>query len=251
MNLNRIIPCLLIEENKLIKTKKFQSPEYVGDPKNTIKLFNEMNCSEIIILDIGLTKRNKEIDYEFLKNIVSEAFMPVSYGGGVKNLNDINKLLNIGCEKISLNTKSYDYKFIENSVKMFGGSSLIISLDIIKVENNIFCYNYLENKITNQTIQERLEKINSYNVGEYFINFVNKDGTMTGYDIESIDKILKLTNSQITFCGGASSYKNIQKTLLSGAKSLAAGSLFIYQSLGSGVLINFPDGNEYLEMLEI
>ncbi len=251
MSLNRIIPTLLLQEKKLVKTKNFKNPQYVGDPKNTIKLFNEMNCPEIILLDINLTKKNNQIDYNYLKNIISEAFMPVSYGGGVKNLDDINKLLNIGCEKISLNFKSSDEDFVEKAVKMFGSSSIVVSIDILKSKDKYFCYDYIKGTVTDKTIKERIELLNKYKVGEYLINFVDKDGLMDGYDQEGIKEILKFTNSQITFCGGASSYKNIKNTILCGATSLAAGSLFIYQSLDSGVLINFPDGDEYTEMLEL
>tara|TARA_B100000242_G_C43015054_1_gene471996 strand:+ start:104 stop:859 length:756 start_codon:yes stop_codon:yes gene_type:complete len=251
MSLNRIIPTLLLQEKKLVKTKNFQNPQYVGDPKNTIKLFNEMNCPEIILLDINLTSKNNQIDYNYLKNIISEAFMPVSYGGGVKNLDDINKLLNIGCEKVSLNSKSYDDDFIEKAVKMYGSSSIVVSIDILKLKDKYFCYDYIKKRVIDITIQERIELLNKYNIGEYLINFVDKDGLMNGYDQDGIKQILKFTNSQITFCGGASSYENIKNTILCGAKSLGAGSLFIYQSLDSGVLINFPDGEEYTEMLEL
>lgn len=250
MSLNRIIPLLLIDDNKLVKTKNFQHPQYVGDPKNTIKLFNEMNCSEIILIDIGLKKKKRKIDFSFIESIVSEAFMPVSYGGGIESLEEINNLIKIGCEKISLNFKSYDFLFMENAVRTFGSSTIIVSIDVVRKNDKIFCYNYLENK-TNQRIEDRIEGLNKYDIGEYLINFVEKDGMMSGFDQDAIKQILKLTNSQITFCGGASTYKNIYDTFLCGAKSLAAGSLFIYQSFDSGVLINFPEGNEYKRMLEV
>lgn len=251
MSLNRIIPLLLLDEKKLVKTKKFSAPSYLGDPKNTIKLFNEMNCSEIIIIDIGLNKKNEKIDLIFLENIISEAFMPVSYGGGVKNLNNINDLIKIGCEKISINHLSNNEDFIEEAVNEFGNSTIIVSIDIVKKNNFLMCYDYYSNKTTSITLEEKLKIFNGLNVGEYLINFKDLDGTMTGYDKDSIVEILKMTSSQITFCGGASSYKNILETLKLGAKSLAAGSLFVYQALDSGVLINYPEDKEFEEMLNI
>ena len=177
--------------------------------------------------------------------------MPVSYGGGVESLEDINNLIKIGCEKISLNSKSHDMIFMKNAVKTFGSSSIIASIDVIKRDNVIYCYDYLKNKSSTQKIEDRISQLDTCEIGEYLINFVYKDGTMSGFDREFIIEISKLTNSQITFCGGASSYKNICDILTSGVKSLAAGSLFIYQSFGSGVLINFPDNEEYEKMLEI
>jgi len=251
MSLNRIIPLLLLDQKKLVKTKNFLDPRYVGDPKNTIKLFNEMNCSEIFIIDIGLSKRNEKINLSFLENIVSEAFMPVSYGGGVKNLNNINDLIQIGCEKISINHSSNNTYFIREAVNEFGSSTIIVSIDIVRMNDNLMFYDYFSNKISNITLQEKLKIFNDLNVGEYLINFKDLDGTMIGYDKENISKILKMTSSQITFCGGASSYQDILETLKLGAKSLAAGSLFVYQSLNSGVLINYPEGKEFEEMLNI
>lgn len=250
MSLNRIIPLLLLEENKLVKTKKFSEPKYVGDPKNTIKLFNEMNCSEIMIIDIEKTKKNKSIEFNFIESIISEAFMPVSYGGGIKSLNDINELIKIGCEKVSINYRSDDFEFIEKAVSTFGSSTIIVSIDIKKLEDDIFCYDYISKQTKKEKLNDKIKQLNKRGVGEYLINFVDKDGLMSGFDRETIEEILKLTNSQVTFCGGASSYDDLYRTILTGAKSLAAGSLFIYQSLDSGVLINYPDGDEYTKILE-
>ena len=252
MILNRIIPILLLDKKKLVKTKEFENPQYVGDPKNTIRLFNEMNCSEIILLDISLTKNNEKINFEYLEDIITEAFMPVSYGGGVKTLEDINRLIKIGCEKISINQEiNTNENFLKDAIEEFGSSSIIVSLDIIKEYNNLLLYDYTNKKIIDKKIEQRIIELNKYNVGEYLINFKHKDGTMSGYDKNAIIKILKTTSSQITFCGGAASYKDILGTLKCGAKSLAAGSLFIYQGLDSGVLINYPEGDEFLKMLNV
>ncbi len=251
MSLNRIIPLLLLDEKKLVKTKMFSSPSYIGDPKNTIKLFNEMNCSEIIMIDIGLNKKNEKINLNFLENVVSEAFMPVSYGGGIQNLNNINDLIKIGCEKISINHLSNNKGFVKEAINEFGSSTIIVSIDIVKKNNDLICYDYYTNEITSITLKEKLKILNELNVGEYLINFKDRDGTMSGYDRDAIIEILKMTSSQITFCGGASSYKDILNTFKTGAKSLAAGSLFVYQSLDSGVLVNYPDDKELEEMLKI
>ena len=252
MILNRIIPTLLLDEKKLVKTKKFKNPTYIGDPKNTIRLFNEMNCSEIILLDISLTKKNEKINFKYLEDIITEAFMPVSYGGGVKTLEDINNLIKIGCEKISINQTIFkEERFLIDAVEKFGSSTIIVSLDVIKKNNDLLCFDYIKKNITNKTIEQRISELNKYNIGEYLINFVDKDGTMLGYDKKSIPEILKMTSSQVTFCGGAASYKDILDTLKCGAKSLAIGSLFIYQGPDSGVLINYPDEKEFQEMLSI
>jgi cyclase len=254
MSLNRIIPLLLLDQKKLVKTSIFSNAKYVGDPKNTIRLFNEMNCSEIILLDIGITKKNQKINFKFLENIVSEAFMPVTYGGGVKNLDDINNLINIGCEKVSINNRSIsDDSFFLDAVEKFGSSTIVASIDIVKKDkdNEFYCFNYLKNKTLDKSINQKIRDLNKYEIGEYLINFVENDGQMSGFDKNSIKKILDMTNSQITFCGGASSYQDMIDTFNCGAKSLAAGSLFVYQAKNSGVLINYPDEEEYYQMLQI
>ena len=252
MILNRIIPTLLLDQKKLVKTKEFKSPKYVGDPKNTIRLFNEMNCSELILLDINLTKKNEKINFEYLEDIITEAFMPVSYGGGVQSLEDINNLIKIGCEKISINQKIFkDENFLIEAIKEFGASTIVVSLDVAKKNSDLFCFDYINNQVMNKTLKERISELNKYQIGEYLINFRDKDGTMSGYDKENIKEILNMTSSQITFCGGAASYRDILDTLKYGAKSLAAGSLFIFQGLDSGVLVNYPEGKEFEEMLNI
>lgn len=251
MSLNRIIPLLLLDQKKLVKTSSFSNAKYIGDPKNTIRLFNEMGCSEIILLDISITKENQKIDLNFLESIVSEAFMPVTYGGGVKTLEDINNLIKIGCEKVSINNRSInDEFFFLDAVEKFGSSTIVASIDIVKKQNEFYCFNYLKNKTLDDSINKKISNLNKYDIGEYLINFVQNDGQMCGFDKNSIKRILDMTNSQITFCGGASSYQDLTDTFKCGAKSLAAGSLFVYQAKNSGVLINYPDEEEHYQMLQ-
>ncbi|HQT24832.1 HisA/HisF-related TIM barrel protein [Daejeonella sp.] len=203
MYLPRVIPCLLLDEQRLVKTQKFASPSYVGDPINAVKIFNELEVDELILLDIQASKKNTEPDYEHISEIVSEAFMPVAVGGGIKNIDQAAKLINIGVEKIIVNTGAHkSFQVITDISQRFGSQSAVLAIDIKKT----FLAGY---KIYDHTTKKTLpidtltfiqNGIRS-GAGEIFVNFVDNDGLGGGYNYDVITYISQNIEVPLVVCG--------------------------------------------------
>lgn len=240
----RVIPCLLLKGEGLVKTKKFNSPTYIGDPINAVKIFNEKEVDELMFLDITASKEKRPPNFEYLKHIASECFMPVCYGGGISSLEEIRKILRIGIEKVSLNSINFiDPKLLPEAAKAFGNSTIVASLDVKKsLFNKVKVYNNTAKKLTKFDPVEYARFLESQGAGEIFVNVVDRDGMLTGYDFELMKKITDVVNVPVIACGGASNLNDIQHVIkYSGVSAAAAGSLFVYQSGNKGVLINYPN----------
>jgi cyclase len=188
MKIKRIIPCLLLRNKGLVKTVKFKESTYVGDPINTVKIFNEKEVDEIFFLDIDATKTKREPPYELIQNIASECFMPFAYGGGIQSLQQIDKIIKSGAEKIIINTMAFLQKnFIIDAVSQFGSSTIAVSIDVKKEfpEGNIVYING-GTRSTGKNPVEYAREIENEGAGEIMINSIDRDGTMEGYDIELI-----------------------------------------------------------------
>jgi len=248
----RIIPCLLIKNKGLTKTINFDNPTYIGDPINTVKIFNEKEVDEIIFLDIEASKDNISPDFELIKDIATECFMPVTYGGGIRNIEDVKKIINLGVEKICINNHIINNPdFIKKLADEFGSQSIIASLDIKKdLFGNHKLYNHTTNKITHIDPLDFAIKLANFGAGEIFLNSVDKDGTMNGYDIEIIKKISSAVNIPLIACGGAGKFQDFKNIINSGASSAAAGSFFIFQGKHKAVLITYPSAKEIEELLK-
>ncbi len=242
MLLKRIIPCLLIKDGGLVKTEKFQNPKYVGDPINAVKIFNEKEADEIIIIDIKATIE-KKINFDLLSKIFSECFVPICYGGGISTIEDAKKIIKLGAEKICIQSHGIkNKKFVIDLVNNFGSQSIVLSIDLKK---NIFgklkLWNYLENDFYNvDNIYEFIEEKISYGFGELFINDVDNDGLLKGSNKDLIKSISSKINIPTIFCGGINSIDDIKKSFESGAKSVAAGSFFVFYGKLKAVLITYP-----------
>jgi cyclase len=242
---NRLIPCLLINNERLVKTIKFQKPSYVGDPLNAIRIFNEKEVDEILIFDIGVTKSNKEPDFKYIEKLASECFMPLCYGGGISNLEQVKKLVSIGVEKVSLNTAILNnYDLIYNTSKLFGSQNVVASIDI---NNNIFNKYYIFNK-KKLDINNHIQNIINSGAGEILINCVHKDGTMSGPDLKLLTYLSKEINIPIIYQGGISSLDDIYKVFNYGINAVSAGSFFIYHGKHRAVLISYPNLNNSNEI---
>ena len=242
MLLKRIIPCLLIKDDGLVKTERFKDPVYIGDPINAVKIFNEKEADEILIIDINATI-NKKINYDLLSKIFSECFVPTCYGGGISTLEDAKKIIKLGAEKICIQSYGIkNKKFILDLAKYFGSQSIVLSIDVKK---NIFgklkIWNYLENdfyKVDN--FYEFIQEIISYGVGELLINDVDSDGTLKGSNKDLIKSVSSKIKIPTIFCGGINSIDDIKKSFDNGAKSVAAGSFFVFYGKLKAVLITYP-----------
>lgn len=246
---HRVIPVLLLDNNYLYKTIQFSSPEYLGDPINTIKIFNNKEVDEIAVLDISATKENKEPNYDLLEDLATEAFMPMAYGGGLKNLDQIQRVFSIGYEKVVLNTSLLTQpQLIRESVKKYGSQSIVASIDVIKKSNQYLVVTHSGsrlNKINPVDFAKEIEKIGA---GEIIINSIDKDGTMTGYDLELVKAVTEAVNIPVVASGGAGKLEDFKLAVDAGASAVAAGSFFVFYGRHRAVLITYPEYQE-LEQL--
>jgi imidazole glycerol-phosphate synthase subunit HisF len=197
MKIKRIIPCLLLRNKGLVKTVKFKESTYVGDPINTVKIFNEKEVDEIFFLDIDATKTKKEPPYELIQNIASECFMPFAYGGGIQSIQQIDKIIKSGAEKIIINSQAFLQKnFVREAVRQFGSSTIAVSIDVKKefLKGNIV-YIIGGTHSTGKNPVEYAREIEDQGAGEILINSIDRDGVMEGYDIELIKSISINKNS--------------------------------------------------------
>ncbi len=248
MYITRIIPVLLLKNRGLVKTLKFDEPKYIGDPINTVKIFNDKGVDEIILLDISASKEKRLPDVKLIEDIATEAFMPFAYGGGIKTVEDIRKVLRAGAEKVAINTSACEnISLIEQASKIFGSQSIIVSIDVkfnsAKNKYEIFYLN--GNKKNNIDLIEYVKLAENAGAGEILINSIDLDGTMQGYDINLIKKVTEVSNVPVIACGGAGELEDFAKAVKDGnAHAAAGGSFFVFCGSRNGILITYPDRDE-------
>ena len=241
----RIIPCLLISDEELIKTFKFDNPKYVGDPINAVKIFNEKEVDEIIIIDINASQ--KKLNYDLIESLALECRMPFCYAGGIKTVEQALIISSFGVEKIGISSEAIkNPKIISDISKSIGSQSVVVILDVKK---NIFgTYNVWINNGKINTGKDPLifsKKAEDYGAGEIVINSIDNDGVMKGYDFKLINKIRDKINIPMTALGGAGSKDDLKSLFKQfGVIGGAAGSLFVFKGKYKAVLINYPDKNE-------
>ena len=248
MTLKRIMPCLLLQDKRLVKTVQFKNAAYIGDPINAIKIYNDKEVDELVILDILATKK-QEIDFELLKDFTSECFMPLTYGGGVRTVEDFQKLYALGIEKVVVNTLLVDEpEIIEEATNKFGNQSVVASIDVKRNTDNEFVVFSHSNRDINMNFEEYLNYILSLNIGEIFITSVYKEGTWNGYDIELISYVNDFVDIPVIANGGCGTTKDLINVLYKiGVQAAAIGSMAVYQKKDMGVLIRFPKRNQIIK----
>ena len=227
--------------DELIKSK-FKSHQYVGDPINAVRIFNEIQENEIILLDVFNSKKNTDLNYKIIKDIADECRMPFTYGGGIKNLDQVENLFSLGVEKICLNTSIlHDYEIIKKLSKVYGSQSIIISIDIYtNSSGEKKLYNWSENKVLDKNINDHILKSIESGAGEILINDVDKEGTLEGFDFDILKFINKNINVPIIVNGGVNSYKQIKEILKNdNVDAVGVGALFIYYGPFNAVLISY------------
>jgi cyclase len=239
----RIIPVLLLKDGRLVKGKQFKNHKYVGDPINTVKIFNEKEVDELFFLDLSITQESREPDFYLIKDIASEALMPFGYGGGIQNVSQVERLFSIGVEKVIINTAAFfNFKIIKEVVKVAGSQSIVISIDVKKS-----LFNDYEVYVQNGKVNTKLDpvtyakKMQDGGVGELIVNSIDREGTGKGYDLELLEMVTKAVNIPVVGLGGAGCLQDLaeakNKTKVSG---LAAGDLFIFYGKHKAVLITYP-----------
>lgn len=251
---SRIIPCLLVQNKGLVKTVNFNNPKYVGDPINAVRIFNEKEVDEIMLLDIDATRENREPDFKTIENLAAECRMPLCYGGGVKTIEQIKTILGLGVEKIAISSAAVENPtLITKAAKLVGSQSIVVVLDVKK---NSFLRKYEiwthnNSKNTKKDPTEFAIKVENFGAGEIVINSIDKDGTMTGYDVEIVNKVRQSVSIPITVLGGAGKLDHFRE-LIDRYKviGLAAGSLFVFKGVYRAVLINYPTRAEKDALLQ-
>lgn len=240
----RVIPCLLLQNMGLIKTTQFRDPVYVGDPINAVKIFNEKEVDELIFLDIVASKKNIEPNFSLIQELASECFMPFAYGGGVKKLAQIHKILKIGVEKVIINKAAIDdINFVREATNLYASSTIIVAIDIKKdFFGRYRIYDHTTKKLLRVDLMDHIKKVEDAGAGELFINNVDRDGTFKGFDVPIIKEIVNLVSIPVIACGGASSLEDFRLVVKAGgASAVAAGSFFVFQKPHRAVLISYPD----------
>ena len=249
---SRIIPCLLVHQKGLVKTVNFsvENGKYVGDPINAVKIFNEKHVDEIMVIDIDATIENREPDYDLIKNVAIECRMPLCYGGGVKTVDQVRKIISLGAEKVAISSAAIsDISLIKRMSDAVGAQSIVLVLDV-KKKKSLFksyyeIYTLNGKKDSNIKLEDFLNTIKDISYGEIVINNIDRDGTMSGYDMDLAQVVRDKTDVPMTILGGASSLEDISQ-LVSKFKIIgaAAGSLFVFKGKYRAVLINYPSIQE-------
>ncbi len=250
MALKRIIPCLLYDGNGLVKTIRFKNPSYIGDPINAIKIFNDKEVDELILIDITASKQKRKPNFDKIADMASEAFMPFAYGGGVKTFEDFATLYKIGVEKIIVNSLIQENpNLIKKVIAHYGSQAVVACVDVKKpIFGKKSPYSYLGHKIKFDIIEHTNYLANNLGVGELMLQSVDRDGTWEGYDYEIIENIVNKIDIPIIACGGCGSIEDLKKVLYEcNVNAAAIGSMAVYSKKGMGVLINFPDREKVIQ----
>jgi len=240
----RIIPCLQLKDQALVKTVKFGRYGYIGDPVNTVRIFNELEVDELCFLDIRATVERRQPNIKILSEIANECFMPLSYGGGIRDVNTAIEILSKGFEKIVINTAAIENpRLISEIASKSGNQSVILSIDVKRSFNgNYAVYSHDGSTKTNLDPVEWARKAEEAGAGELLITSMDRDGTWKGFDIDIIHRISDSVSIPVIANGGAGNLDDVSKAINEGkASAVALGSMVVYQQKGMGVLINFPD----------
>ena len=250
MALKRIIPCLLYDGSGLVKTVKFKNPSYIGDPINAIKIYNEKEVDELIVIDINATKEKRKPNFDKIADMASEAFMPFAYGGGVKTYEDFAKLFKLGVEKVIVNSLIQENpEIIKKVIADYGSQAIVGCVDFKKFTfGGKKPFSYIGNKI-NYTLTDYVKYLsNELGVGELMLQSVDNDGTWNGYDLEVISNLLNSIEIPVIAAGGCGSVDDLKKVLYGiNANAAAIGSMAVYSKKRMGVLINFPVREKIIE----
>ena len=243
---SRVIPCLLLKNEGLVKTIKFKNPKYVGDPLNAVKIFNDKEVDELVFLDITATIENRRPPVKLISQIATECFMPFCYGGGVRTVEDIAELFKLGVEKVAINSQAVENPdLIKRAADLFGSQSIVVSIDVKK---NLFgkyrVFTHSGRKDSKLDPVEFAVRMQETGAGELFLNSIDRDGTRQGYDLTLTSKICEAVNIPVIACGGAGNIDHFAEAVKAGASAVSAGSMFVFQGEYRAVLITYPSIKE-------
>ncbi len=243
----RVIPILLLSGNGFVKTKKFNNPTYLGDSINIVKIFNKKGADELVIFDINASKNDSSPNFSKLKEITTESFLPISYGGGIKSIEDAFNILKLGFEKVILNSNTEKKNLIKDISNRFGSSSTSVCVDYKK---NFFGSHKIrfskKNTNTKYNILDYCRFLEDEGAGELILQSIDNDGMFNGYDFDMISNVSSKLTIPVIAAGGARNINDFIKAIEYGASAVSAGSLFVFKGVHNAVLINYPSRDKII-----
>lgn len=243
----RVMPCLLLRNGALVKTIRFQNPGYVGDPTNAIKIYNEKEVDELVVLDIAATVEGRPPALKVIEMFASECFMPVAYGGGLNRVDDVAEVFRLGIEKVVINSQAIRQPaFIRELSDRFGAQAIVVSIDARrKPAGGYEVWTHGGRTPTGLEPRAFAEQVSSLGAGEILLTSIDQDGTMEGYDLELLRQVTAAVDVPVIACGGAGKVADFGRAVKEGgASAVAAGSMVVYFGRNRAVLINFPSKRE-------
>ncbi len=249
----RVIPSLLLKNGGLYKTVNFDKPRYVGDPINAVRIFNEKEVDEIVIMDITASVEKKAPNFNLIKDLASQAFMPLAYGGGITNIEQIEQLFSIGIEKVILNTVlETNSQLITQAAVIAGSSSVVVCIDVkSKMFGGYSVYTTSGKRDIKVNPVEYAKKAEALGAGEIILNSIDRDGTQKGYDLDLVEKVSKAINIPVVALGGAGKLEDFKLAVDRGASAVSAGSFFVFHGKHKAVLITYPEYSSLEQLFEL
>lgn len=247
----RVMPVLLLKDGGLVKGEKFMNHKYVGDPVNAVRIFNEKEVDELAFLDISATVNNSEPDYALIEDMASEAFMPIAYGGGIKRVDQVERLFRLGVEKVIINSAFFrNPKLVRQCSQIAGVQSIVVAVDVKK---NLFgryevcIHNGLDK--TGVTPVSYAVQAQKYGAGEILLTSIDREGSFKGIDLNLVRQVTAAVNIPVIAHGGVGRLQHIKQAVeLSSASAVAAGSFFTFYGKHKAVLLTYPAYHELKDL---
>jgi cyclase len=248
----RLIPCLQVADGELLKTRRFKDPVYLGDPINAVKLFNDLDCDELIVVDIRATFEGRAPDYALIEEFASEAFMPLTYGGGIDSVEQIRRILGIGIEKVVVGTAATDGKLIAAAADTFGSQSIVVSVDVRKTllgRREVWIRSGTRN--TGMDPRAYALQMQEQGAGELFVQSIDLEGARSGYDLALMKDVSQAVRIPVIGCGGAGTLDDVRRLMNSSrVAAAAAGTMFVMHGKHGAPLISYPRAAEIASLLD-
>jgi imidazole glycerol-phosphate synthase subunit HisF len=249
---HRVIPCLLLKNRGLVKTERFAKPRYVGDPINAIRIFNEKEVDELIVLDIDASRKGTEPEYDLIEAFAGECFMPLCYGGGIRSVEQARRLFALGVEKVSIQTAALaDLHLVSEIASRYGNQAVVVSVDVSRTMLGRYqLFAAAQGKTVGRDWLEFLRAAAAAGAGEILVNSVDRDGTLKGVDKALIARAAEACTVPLIASGGVGSLQDIKDAVDAGASAVAAGAFFVFHGPHRAVLITYPKYDDLVALLD-
>jgi len=237
------MPCLLLRERALVKTRRFAEPIYLGDPVNTVRIFSDKEVDELVVLDIDASREGREPDYDTIAAMAGECFMPLAYGGGIRTLEQVRRLVRSGVEKVVITSAAVgDARLISEVADVFGSQAVVGGIELRRGQGGqLRISSHSGSRFVARSLEEHASRLVQAGAGELLINDADRDGTMQGYDLDAIRRVTGCVNVPVVACGGAGQLEHLRAAIRdAGASAVAVGSMVVLYGRHRAVLIHYP-----------